>query len=147
MGEQIIWALLAGLMFGVLLLAVLGIKLWHELKKLQKDIAFLRSQLQRSNDDVAGLCSAAVSVDKRLSSNELDVSRIMDYLQHAKPANPEQSHAMVVEPEPETATSQGYNFAIEKIRNGASLDDLVKSCGLTRDEAVLLMRLHSNTKH
>jgi hypothetical protein len=38
--------------------------------------------------------------------------------------------------------SQGYAFAIEKIQRGVNIDELVKSCGLTRDEAVLLMRLH-----
>lgn len=144
MYEQLIWGLLAGLVLGLLLFAALGIKLWREVKKLQQDTAFLRSQLQRINDDVAGLCSAAVSVDKRLSTSEMDVSRILDYFQNAKPVNLEQSREMV---EPEIESSQGYNFAIEKIRNGTSLDDLVKSCGLTRDEAVLLMRLHGNTKH
>ncbi len=144
MDEQLIWVLLAGLVLGLLLFAALGIKLWREVKKLQQDTAFLRSQLQRINDDVAGLCSAAVSVDKRLSTSEMDVSRILDYFQNAKPVNLEQSREMV---EPEIESSQGYNFAIEKIRNGTSLDDLVKSCGLTRDEAVLLMRLHGNTKH
>jgi hypothetical protein len=37
---------------------------------------------------------------------------------------------------------QDYADAIQKIRCGAGVDELVKDCRLTRDEAVLLVRLH-----
>jgi len=38
--------------------------------------------------------------------------------------------------------SRGYETAIRMARSGASVDEIVASCGTTRAEAKLLRRLH-----
>lgn len=116
--------------------------LWREQKRLKQDFQVLSTQLQRSNDDVAGLCSAAVAVDKRLAANELHLSNVLNNI-YIKPQPTSQPlYEEVVQDEEVQDQDQGYELAIEKIRRGANVEELVKSCGLTRDEAVLLVRLH-----
>ncbi|MGY6277697.1 DUF2802 domain-containing protein [Methylomonas sp. MgM2] len=111
------------------------IYLWRAQQKLKQDVQALTKKLQGSIDDVAGLCSAAVSVDQRLAINE---SRLEGMLENINmPPTPAEYEEVPEQPQP-----RGYELAIEKIRRGADVDDLVKSCGLTHDEAVLLIRLH-----
>lgn len=40
------------------------------------------------------------------------------------------------------SASRGYDLAARLAKNGAAVDELVSSCGLTRHEAELLSRLH-----
>ncbi len=42
-----------------------------------------------------------------------------------------------------TSGVRGYEIAARMARNGASADELMQSCGLTRHEAELLIRLHN----
>lgn len=136
MNESILLAI-AGVAAALFVLeAVALILLWRRQKRLKQEYQILRSQLQRGSDDVAGLCAAAIAVDKRLSENESHLNRMLETLKAS--AEPRPEALFPVEEEPQG----GYSLAIEKIHRGASLDELVKSCGLTRDEAVLLMRLH-----
>jgi hypothetical protein len=52
--------------------------------------------------------------------------------------------APVLAPQPSVAPSgaRGYEMAIRMARGGASLEEIVASCGTTRAEARLLRRLH-----
>lgn len=139
MNEMIFFAGVGVAVLVLALIVIMMMRLERELKKLRQDCDFLRAQIQRSGGDVAGLCSAAIAVDKRLSDSELQVNRILDHLEsHTSAPQPPSEQVFVDEDE----EPQGYALAIEKIKGGSSLDELVKSCGLTRDEAVLLMRLH-----
>lgn len=140
MNETLILALIGAIGLAAALLFVSQIKLWRQLKKLQQDCQSLRSQSQRSSDDVAGLCSAAIAVDKRLSANESQLSQLVNAGYTPQQTLPQQEEHVVYEANDEEP--QGYALAIEKIQRGVNIDELVKSCGLTRDEAVLLMRLH-----
>jgi hypothetical protein len=45
-------------------------------------------------------------------------------------------------PTPAAAAPRGYDIAARLAKNGASGDELVSSCGITRHEAELLVRLH-----
>ncbi|MCQ8104980.1 DUF2802 domain-containing protein [Methylomonas sp. SURF-2] len=136
MNESVIWAI-AGLALVLFALMAVGlISVWRQQKRLAQEYQLLHKQLQRSSDDVAGLCAAAIAVDKRLSENESHLYRMLDSLSSPQPMPDE------FEVAEEEVSEGGYAAAIEKIRLGASLDELVKNCGLTRDEAVLLMRLH-----
>lgn len=131
-----IFLVLAGIVLALfVLVAAALVLLWRQQKRLKQECQFLRSQLQRSIDDVAGLCAAAIAVDKRLSESESHLSQMLDAINAPESL---QNELGVTEEDPQG----GYASAIEKIHLGASLDELVKTCGLTRDEAVLLMRLH-----
>jgi hypothetical protein len=78
MNDTLILALIGLIGFAASLLTVSQIKLWRQHKRLQQDYESLRSQIQRSSDDVAGLCSAAIAVDKRLSVNESQLSQLLN---------------------------------------------------------------------
>ncbi len=112
--------------------AVALIWLIIENKKLKLQITTLSEEVERNNKDIAGLCSAAVSVDNRLidSRDQLKeiVNKVADFKQY------------------EQQTEQPYQDAIQRIRKGADVEELTKQCGLSQDEAVLLVRLHGGSK-
>jgi phosphoglycerate-specific signal transduction histidine kinase len=129
------------------LILVLGwgvVWLWREYKNLKQDHQQLTKQIKRTHDDLAGLCSAAIAVDSRMAATENRVEYLVDHLSTnqaslSQPDNEETFDELDEAP-------QGYGLAIEKIRQGANLEELVKACALTRDEAVLLMRLHGKER-
>lgn len=139
--ESVLWAALGTLAVLCSLLAVALYKLWRGQRKLEQNLQNLTAQNQRSSDDVAGLCSAALAVDKRLAANESMMQEIILTVRNAvQPVYHEAEQEPLAE-EP-LEQSQDYGMAIDKIRQGADVDDLVRICGLTRDEAMLLVRLH-----
>ncbi len=105
-----------------------------EHKKLKQQLTILSDEVERNNKDIVGLCSAAVSVDNRLidSSDQLKniVAKVTDcehqeYQQHEDGQQP-------------------YHDAIQRVKNGADVEELIQQCRLSQDEAVLLIRLHGH---
>lgn len=123
----------------ILFILVLLIWLLRGHQKLKQELQLLEAQIQRSNEDVAGLCSAAVAVDRRLAANDSRLNSIADQV------NTQQQPVATLIPE-EPVPASGYEDVIQKIRRGIGIDELVRECGLTRDEAVLLMRLHGGSQ-
>ena len=101
-------------------------------RKLKQEMLSLREFVETIKHDVAGLCSAAVSVDKQLAnSNEqlMDVvEKVIDFEKN----------------EHQSQSDSSYHSAIQKIQNGANAEELIKQCGINREEAALLIRLHGN---
>ncbi|OQW70978.1 MAG: hypothetical protein BVN35_17425 [Proteobacteria bacterium ST_bin11] len=119
----------------VLFVLVILVRLMRQQQALKQQIQVLDTRVQRSNEDLAALCSAAVAVDRRLAASDSRLNSIVDQV------NTQRQVPTSVRPsEPTPAT--GYEDVIQKIRNGVGIEELVRDCGLTRDEAVLLMRLH-----
>jgi hypothetical protein len=120
---------------------ILAMLVWllRQQQTLKQQFQRLEERVQRSNEDVAGLCSAAVAVDRRLAANDSRLNSIVDQVNTQR-----QTVANVASAEPVPAS--GYEDVIQKIRNGVGIEELVRDCGLTRDEAVLLMRLHGGSK-
>ena len=120
------------IVFLTIILVVAGILVWLILahKKLRNDFISLSEYVERNNKDIAGLCSAAVFVDSRMSDNNAQlnglIEKVADFEQH------------------EQQSSQPYHSAIQMVRNGADAEELIQQCGLSREEAVLLIRLHGN---
>lgn len=130
----------------LLLVVVAFLNLKREQTKLKQAYQALALQIQRNGDDVVGLCSAAVVVDRRLSANEALLRDVRESIEI------QQNNAEFLSgyeqdsiDEVESDQPQSYRQAIERIHCGATIDELVKECGMTRDEAVLLMRLHSSS--
>ncbi len=141
MDETVLWMIAAGAAVLVILVIGISLWLWLEHRKLKQEIRTLSAQVQRSSDDLVGLCSAAIAVDKRLEANEFRVDGLLENIVQMQEAEPER--ILLDEPdEPDDGHAQSYESAIEKIHLGAGVEDLVRACGLTRDEAVLLVRLH-----
>lgn len=137
---------IAGFTLILLVLVVVAfLNLKREQKKLKQAYQALALQIQRSGDDVVGLCSAAVAVDRRLSANEALLREVRESIEiqqnNAEFLSGYQQDSI---DEVESDQPQSYRQAIERIHCGATIDELVRECGMTRDEAVLLMRLHSS---
>lgn len=136
--------LLSAVITSLVLLLAMGFflaRLSLEQRKLKQDLQAVMAQLHRQSDDVAGLCSAAVAVDRRLAANESRLNGMREDVGRTS-LSPASVDYETEHDEPEQEPAQGYQLAIEKIRLGVSVEELVKTCSLTRDEAVLLMRLH-----
>lgn len=99
-----------------------------EQKKLKQDYAQLSNNIDRHNKDIAGLCSAAIFVDNRISENNEQLKAVIE-------------QGVEVEQD-EQQPNQSYGSAIQRVRNGESVEELVRHCGLSREEAELLIRLH-----
>ncbi|MGR9071578.1 MAG: DUF2802 domain-containing protein [Gammaproteobacteria bacterium] len=95
--------------------------------KIKRDIRMLVEKAERTAQDMAGLCSAAVSIDHRLLSNDRQLKILLEKI--AEIGNDESS-------------GRPYNAVIQKIQEGADEDALMNSYGLSREEARLLIRLH-----
>lgn len=124
----------------VLVLAVL-VRVLRDQRQLKQAFRLLEARLQSSNEDVAGLCSAAVAVDRRLAAADTRLNKIVDQVEMQRMAVPNVSPS-----EPTPTAAQGYEDVIQKIRRGVGVEELVRDCGLTRDEALLLTRLHGGGK-
>ena len=99
---------------------------WEQ-HKLKHANQALFEQLESINKDVAGLCSAAVKVDSRLSLSGEQLADLFEKLSTFE--------------RQETEVSP-YHSVIQKVRAGSSVQELIKECGLSRDEAALLVKLH-----
>ncbi|MCK5829991.1 MAG: DUF2802 domain-containing protein [Methylococcales bacterium] len=100
-----------------------------EQKKLRQDYEQLTHSVDRINKDIIGLCSAAISVDNRISENNEQLKTIFQKADEVD----QNGHQY----------NQPYDSAIQRVRNGESIEELILHCGLSRDEAELLIRLHS----
>ena len=121
----------------VAIFCLLLIWLWYDLHKLKQNYRLLTDNLRRNSDDIAGLCSAAVELDQHLARSDEHLLNIIEQINNLSLSQLSNDTAATIEP------ASGYDTAIQKIRGGADVEELVKACGgMTRDEAVLLIRLH-----
>jgi biopolymer transport protein ExbB/TolQ len=101
--------------------------------RLQQKLLELERSVDRNGKDLAGLCTAAVNVDSRLTGSDEQLNKLAIMLTEI-----EQSGSGEVEP-----AVHSYQSAIAKIQQGASIDELIQDCGLSHEEAQLLTRLHA----
>ena len=118
-----------------ILLALLALVRAH--LKLRQQYRVLMNSLNASHNDIAGLCSAALIVNSRITTTEeqlTELSAALAEYQQYKPADQLQAEL------PDTS----YSAVIQKARGGANINELMQNCGLSRDEAALLIRLHGS---
>ncbi len=128
----------------LLFITILLAWLLREQKKIKHDYLILTDRLRRNHEDVTGLCCAAVEVDQHLADNDLSLNSIIERLNSIiDMVNTDHRSRQPLAQTKNEDIGQDYADAIQKIRNGAGVDELVKDCRLTRDEAVLLVRLHA----
>ncbi len=118
------------LSFVALTIILLGMLVWLVLehRKLKQSFIRLSDNVQRNNNDIAGICLAAVSVDDRILDNGRQLELVTEKL-----ADSEQNEQQFNHP---------YSSAIQRIRHGANIEELIEQCSLSREEAELLIRLH-----
>ncbi len=126
----------------LLLLAVIAVMVWLflENRKIKQEHQNLKQDFEKVNRDLAGLCSAAVNVDTRLTKNSAvllgmvkDLEEILEPV--AEISKPETSEAQ-----------QPYQDIIQVAKQGVEPDALVRQFGVSFDEAALLIRLHGTEK-
>jgi len=120
------------------------LRLQRRMRALEQRCHTLESQVQRGNHDLIGLCSAALAIDRRLSGHDTRLQGLQNtvsnvHMDVTPSFEAEVDEAFEQEEEP---ILEGYDKAIFLIRRGTDVETLVKSCGVTHDEAMLLMRLH-----
>ena len=129
-----------GLMYYYLFIIVIGLLVinvtllcWFMYKyvKLKRSHQALFELANQNSQDIAGLCSAAVSVDKHLTENDKQLKSLLETTADYKETE---------------QVSQPYFGAIQRIKNGADIGELMHECRLSRDEAALLIRLHGKER-
>ncbi|MGZ8163253.1 MAG: DUF2802 domain-containing protein [Methylobacter sp.] len=97
--------------------------------KLKHDYRLLANIVHGNNNDIAGLCSAALAVNNRITTTEEQIKALWtksaDYKKNEQYDHP-------------------YSGVLQKIRSGAGVHELMQDCGLSHDEAALLIRLHGS---
>lgn len=113
--------------FICILSAVLAWLLFEYLK-LKREIFLLRANVERNNRDIAGICSAAISVDHKVYNNRelvLEMSdKIDDIVLNEQDFNPP------------------YYDVIQKVKEGACAEEIIRQYGISHEEANMLIRLH-----
>ncbi len=118
------------LIISFITIILLGALAWLilEHRKLKQNFILLSNNVQRNNNDIAGICLAAVSVDNRISQNGQQLEVVAEKLVDSEQNGQQLNHP--------------YSSAIGKIRHGANSEELIQQCGLSKEEAELLIRLH-----
>lgn len=123
----LIIAMVIGVMAGVLSWLV------YTHLKLKRDYRILADIVYGHNNDIADLCAATLAVDGHMDATDEQLSalyaKFSDYPSH------ETSHE---------TSSHPYSSVIQKVRGGASVNELMQDAGLSQDEAALLIRLHGS---
>jgi predicted nucleotidyltransferase len=128
--DPVMMTLILAVLTGVVIIVVFAL-VWliRKYLKLKRDCQDLTEIVHGYNNDIRELYATALTVDERIAATDEQVrgltAKIADY-QHNEPSN----HA--------------YGLAIQKVRSGASVSDLMQNSGLSQDEAALLIRLHGS---
>lgn len=120
---------LALLAVSALLLASALVVCYRRVGLLRGEVDTLARRLAGQSDDIAGLCSAALSVDQRLGQDEKRLGELFDWMESQRT---------------QEKLNQPYHSAISLIKRGADEAQLVAECGISREEAALLLRLHGS---
>ena len=124
------------LLISVVIVLVISLFSYNKQKKLQAEQTLSMQVLQR---DLRALANAAVGVGGRV----LEIER----QQRKQPARiivqEQQSQQQVSAPiELYQSPNQPYEQAIRMVQTGATVDDIVNVCGLSKSEAELVSMMH-----
>lgn len=122
------------LAFFMILFAVLWLS--RLVFQLKRECAALTVIVNSNKNDIYGLCSAALTVNENTSSAKEQLHDLKQQLVHVT--------EKIREFEQSDFVNSAYNGDIRKIRDGASVEQLMKQSELSYDEAALLIRLHGD---
>ncbi|MEE9356390.1 MAG: DUF2802 domain-containing protein [Methylococcaceae bacterium] len=116
------------------LLPPLGWLFWSHLK-LKHNHAELIDRIDQNTEDLEGLCTAAINVDREIVINRQQLLTLMEKINQSRIQKPQH-------PPDTPAPDQRYQDIIHRVKNGAEVDELVNEFSLSKDEATLLVSLH-----
>ena len=121
--ETLLIAGRAAMLLGAFWIFALAFSRWRRAD--DRSNALLQAQMERTFAEVRSLHESIAVMSARLES----MSERSDVDARRAPAG--------------AGSQRGYDVAMRMARNGADVGELISSCGVTRHEAELLVRLHS----
>lgn len=97
--------------------------------RLKRDYQALSEIVHGLNNDVRDLYTATLTVDERISATDEQINNLSEKVNDFQQIEP---------------SNHAYSLAIQKVRSGASVSELMQTAGLSQDEAALLIRLHGS---
>ncbi|MEI6744395.1 MAG: DUF2802 domain-containing protein [Methylococcaceae bacterium] len=124
----------------IILIAMLFALLWLSrlVSQLKRDCANLTDIVDGNKNDIYGLCSAALTVNENTATSHEELHDLKQQLASIV----EKMSDLQNEIQQGDFVNSPYNVDIRKIRDGASVEELMKQSDLSYDEAALLIRLH-----
>lgn len=119
-------AMLAIAVVSVLLISVLWMTA-RQLRRARRNLAAQSRELERMQAQLRALGAGAAGLAGALARVEQQLRRVGDRQQNLELRSPGE---------------QIYDHALQLIRDGADVEELMNRCGLVRDEAELLLRMH-----
>ncbi len=104
--------------------------------KLKHDYQVLSDIVHGNSNDIAGLCSAALTVDNRIATVDNRIAVTDGQIDDLA--------AKIADTEHNDQSDHPYSIDIRKVKSGASVNELMQNSGLSHDEAALLIRLHGS---
>jgi len=101
-----------------------------------------RRQSAENNAQLAARLDTALGEIRKLSDQVIALGSSLEALGTRLQQASAQRPAAAAAPPAASQNTRGYETAIRMARSGASVDEIVASCGTTRAEAKLLRRLH-----
>ncbi|MEY4194169.1 MAG: hypothetical protein RLZZ226_537 [Pseudomonadota bacterium] len=116
----------------IVVMGILLIRLRGQCKTLEQRHQSLQDMLNKYRREQYGLGSAAVQVDKRLMDQEKRLREIIEKIECGSAGD---------------SAGSPYYTAIDRIKKGASAQQVVADYGLSLSEATLLHNLYADTRH
>ncbi len=130
----------------VITMILIGILVWLVLEhfKLKKNYLLLNDSVERNNQDIAGICSTAVFVDKKITGNTKYLRSVADKFESYDSEFQEiQEKLQQLLEQPDVSAPSAQFNAIPSLRKNEEIDELIQQSEVSREETELLMRLHS----
>jgi len=126
----------------VIFIAMLIALIWlsRSVRQLKRDYTSLATVVDSNKNDVFGLCSAALTVNENTAVAHEQLYDLKQQLAGVINKISELQQIQLVN------VDSPYNIDIRKIRDGASIDELMHQSDLSYDEAALLIHLHGGKK-
>ena len=103
---------------------------------LKQHYTALEAVTQSNKNDIFGLCSAALSVNENTGTIHEKLHEVRQQLSQISEKMSAFSQYEPIDP------SSPYYVDIRKVRDGASIEELMRQSEISYDEAALLIRLH-----
>jgi type II secretory pathway component PulF len=120
----------------VILLTLTFIWLVRKHVKLKNEYEDLAEFVHTLNNEFRDLYHATRAVDERIIATDLRINALDGQVAYlAEKINDVQQNE---------SSNHPYSQAIQKVRRGATVSELMQTSGLSQDEAALLIRLHGS---
>ena len=119
------WLLLLGAI--VLILFLLTVFLMLRLRLREQEGERQRQEIDKLRHDLGVLCSGAVGVSERVARIERKLNRLSERQEQMEASTPE---------------AQPYDKAVELARKGATVEELIAQCGISKGEADLVVMMN-----